>query len=457
MPSFFLSTTLTSRKSQLKLTAKRKAIIAAKKSESIGGKIARLGGSLITEGMRFFNIELSDLWGTVSEAYYELKQFDWNQTDKEIQNQIEQNNKSLMARSAQIAGETLGRKVGGKAVGGLIGIVEMQSVNKKTIKIPVISDAVVLALQENDADEALANLRSLVGAVSATAAKNLMLQTLLYARRNELLGQKSITNEDLPNGSFSEKIEKKMEKLGPTGKLLAENFLEGFEDGFFESGYVAMSTVDGFVDSFTYAQENSPIRTVEVIDPDGNEYTVTSTQNNLVQEIINPSQSSSDDPDIYFGPIPMDIIPMPVDRFIKVIFRSESHQRGGRKGYVYSELLLPGGKKEIKPEMLNGLSYTHGNTKVSTILKNGRRLTVYCSSESDGKSIINQALKALSTEKLRDESFKVSKVSRDVKAHRMTAYKAVVLDNTKQKDDGKNPSQVKFRKAYEVRAPKPKK
>ena len=439
MPSSFSRNTLVSRRVQTRIDARRKAGELAQNTGGLLKGLARFAGFAFSSIVNFFDIDFSEVASLFFEAYMELKTFDPNQTDKEIEDKIKANNQQLANTTADAVGEYIGRgafrllNAGiGKGNGEIAGI-----------KIPVVSQAVGIALAEDNADETVQAVRRVLGQTAGTMTSNLFLSTILAARKAELFGMKSITDDSLPNGSLATKIEEKTEKLPDFLKEPARNLIEGIESGFFDAFFVAASTVDSQVAAVQYANSDAgPIRTVELETADGQTYQMTGQQGDIFKAIpMLTAGAGGGGGGEYFGDIPIEIYPKPSERFIRVFFKGYGQPKTGKKRIQHTTILIPNGKATINPQKLEGFTYTQGGTRVEAVGERSRRpIRIFAASESEGRRAITALMGLLSTERPDQEMWKVSN-SKSTGKHqkastkKVAAFKVAHLDNTKAKHE----------------------
>ena len=330
MPSSFSRSSLVSRRVQTRIDARRNAGQLAQNSGGLLKSLARFGGFAFSSVVDFFDIDFSEVASLFFEAYMELKTFDPNQTDKEIRDQINGNNQQL----ANTAAEALGEYIGRGAFRLLNTAIGKSDAEIAGIKIPVVSQAVGIALAEDNADETVEAVRRLLGQSAGTMTSNLFLELTLAARKAELFGMKSITDDSLPNGSLATKIEEKIETLPEFFREPAQNLIEGLESGFFDAFFIAASTVDSQVAAMQYANSDAgPIRTLELATADGQTYQMTGQQGHIFQAIplVTAGAASGSSGGEYFGDIPIEIIPLPSERFIRVGFKGRGTAKDGKR------------------------------------------------------------------------------------------------------------------------------
>lgn len=216
----------------------------------IFGFLSRLAGFAFSAITKFFPLSVSSIFGMLVQAYFTIKTFDWNQTDKSIEAKIAANNKAIKDGLAPIIGQYLGfgvvrlanfaiGKIGG-ATGATSGANAVRGIN-----IPVLSAKVGIALAEESNEELRGALLGWLMTVQRALTNNLILSFVLTSRNLRLFGAEPVINER-PNGSFTEKIEKQIEKLPDDIEDFAEEVLEEFEEAIIEAGYVVAFEIDDY-------------------------------------------------------------------------------------------------------------------------------------------------------------------------------------------------------------------
>ena len=438
MGKTFSKSKLRSRDVERELKIKRQGAKLANKQEGFLGRLARYAGAAFGEVVNFFSLDFDQLWDMMVEGYFAIKTFDWNATDKELEEQIKANNEALLVSAAEKIGEQLG-----------FGIVRVAnffsgkaSAAAQGIKVPVLSAKVGLALAEEQNDEAVGAVRQFLGQATGAMVSNGFLNSVLFMRRNELFGFSSISDENLPNGSIAEKIDEEIQKLPKAWQKPTEALIDGIEDGIVSAGYVVAFTIDDHIAAAQYAASDpGPTRTIEVKTKDGDVFEMTGGQSHIMKglPVVAAQSGMLADKDVgtFFGDVPLEIHPLPSERMVRVRFRSEQFVQGKRKRRVYSTVLIHGAKPMVVPADLDGLSYKQGETRVQAVLKRSRRsVTVYASSENEGKKLVEQLVQQLSTDSIDPEAWSVSQGKSTGKKkkssnRRVTAHKAVHVDNTK--------------------------
>lgn len=198
-------------------------------------------------------IAVSMLWGGFLAATRYVYNFNWNQSDKQIAEEIEAGVKNLYG----LLGGTLGSATGFLLCGALPGAIAF-GFNKSL-------GAAILRNVGNEAkEEVLQQVAALAWASSQTLANAAFKRLFMGARRwikkpgsvvhelfKEILGEDNLKKwgeEGQPAYTFSGVIEKKVEKIPDERlKLFTEEFIENFAESCVEAGYVVSNTIESYL------------------------------------------------------------------------------------------------------------------------------------------------------------------------------------------------------------------
>jgi hypothetical protein len=289
MSNFALST-LRSRKVNAAIKAREALAKVGPGIKGVLQKALRYAGFLWRQLIDFFNIDFSSIWDMMFETYMEIKEFDWNATDKELQTQIEKNNQRIVVAAAETLGELLPYgmfRLGNFFIGRLIGKFSRKGrAAQQGIKVPVLSARIGLALAEESADELRSSMRSFISRTGRAQINNMFINSVLTARKNEWLGLRSITESRI-DGSIAARIDRKIESLPKFWQEPVEEFLESFEDSLQEVGYVVSFEIDDHMAALRAArEEQQPEKAIEVVPAKGAEpLTFTGPQDEVQQAI----------------------------------------------------------------------------------------------------------------------------------------------------------------------------
>lgn len=234
-------------------------------------KLSRFVGFAFGIITRAFPLSISNIFQMLVQAYYAIKTFDWNTADKVLEKQIQDNNKLIKDGLAPIIGTYLGFgtiRLANMAIGKTIGkLGQSSSVAAANIHIPVISAKVGLALAEESNEELRGQVMGYLMTVQTLVQKNMIASFILTARKNHWFGWQPITKQ-LPNGSFAQKIEDKIEKLPDNWQNFVEELVESYEEAVIEAGYVVAFEIDDYYLSLKQANRRDTDETITTVDLD---------------------------------------------------------------------------------------------------------------------------------------------------------------------------------------------
>lgn len=209
------------------------------------GNGLKIVGFLVKAAFGLLSWSWSALWGTLVEVYYEIKNFDWAQTDASLVSEMQQSVNTLAAALGQLTGTAI-------AWLGTIGLIGVAS-----IQFPVISAYVALRVAEEAGDELRGKLLNLVSVTRNVGIRALLLSSLLTARKIKLFGLTPVTKTQKP-WTLANRVDEFVKKTIPneTIRTFVENALESFEEGVIEAGYVVSFAVDDFYEMNRQANQN---------------------------------------------------------------------------------------------------------------------------------------------------------------------------------------------------------
>jgi len=280
---FLLEATLRSRITRIKASGdplgvrriKKTAVALAEAAISglswLARKFAGLVGFVFGSFLKLLPFSVSGIFSFLVNAYFQLKTFDWNQTDKAIQDRIDANNKRLRDGLAPLLGSAAGWgvvRLANLAIGKLGGVLEKGKKPTPGISIPVLSARVALKLAEESQEEVGGQFKSYFETVKRAQIENGVLAAVLTSRNMNLFGWKPIS-APLPNASFQAKIESEIEKLPGDWQNFAEEFLEEFEEALIEACYIVAFEADDYMLMLKKGLEKDKGKTIEVTIEDG--------------------------------------------------------------------------------------------------------------------------------------------------------------------------------------------
>lgn len=212
-------------------------------------KLSRFVGFAFGIITRAFPFSISGIFQMLVQAYYQIKTFDWNTADKVLEARIAANNKQIKDGLAPIIGTYLGFgtvRLANMAIGKTIGKLGQSSKSAAAhIHIPVLSARVGLALAQEGREELRGQVMGYLMNIQRLIQQNMIASFVLTARKNSWFGWKPI-DKQLPNGSFAQKIENKIEKLPPRWQNFVEELIENYEEAIIEAGYVVAFEIDDY-------------------------------------------------------------------------------------------------------------------------------------------------------------------------------------------------------------------
>ena len=352
---------------------------------------SKLVGFVIGALFNFVSWTLSDLWEFVVEAYFEVKHFDWNQTDQAIRDELANNDILIAGALGSLAGTGLVWLTGVAVSAGL------------SFKFPVVAGRVALALSEEGGDEIRAQLTNLILVSRNVAIQNFLMSSLLTARRYRLFGQEPVLTEKKP-WTFADQIDETIESISSNAlRAFATNFVDAVEDSIIEMGYVVAFTLDDHFEASQRANQSmlGQTRTVELT-PDErvtDEQMIIEAPQELIiptiQNAVNTHQMvhNRDLGQIVGMPETDYVTPRPQRRKLKVIFHSKQAPPwrmpdGSRAKTV--ETSIPDVRQGLTWQVLKQKikKFTWGEHRVTAVFDNGRQMTVYGSSVNEAEQQI---------------------------------------------------------------------
>ncbi|HIK27956.1 MAG: hypothetical protein N3E45_17115 [Oscillatoriaceae bacterium SKW80] len=246
------------------------AAIQSAKRDKDGGILGwlwnagKIFAGIIGDVFNLLGIGIATLWGLfVSTAQY-LWNFDWQITDKSIDEQIQNSFNSLGGP----LGGLLGNAVGYLACGAVPGAVVF--VFNKPLGVKILKE-----VGEEAADEFLGNLTNVVRLTFQKATESLILWGFKNVRKfiksnvdffGRIFGARTKDairawgNEGNKPWSFAQAVEDRIEKIPNRFiKAFVEEFLEEAWEGCVEAGYVAANAADAYLASQKLQEEETSI------------------------------------------------------------------------------------------------------------------------------------------------------------------------------------------------------
>ena len=363
---------------------------------SIFGLGKKIIGFIVSTVVGLVVWSLSDLWDIAVEAYFELKYFDWNQTDAELKS-------SLAANDALLAG-AFGRLAGT----GLVWLAGIGVSSVLSFKYPVLAGRVALELAEEGGTEIRSALINLITVARQNAVRSALLGGLLTARRLEQFGLKPVT-EELKPWSIAEGIDNLVSSLPSSAmRSFADNFIDSVEDSIIEMGYVISYTLDDFYLSQKLANQSTlgQERTIEltpdirveeerIIIESPQELAINTTQTVMAQHQLVHNRDMGQIvgiPEIDYR------TPDPQRRKLKIIFRGKRTppwKLTDNSTAMTAEVSISDAKQGLTWQQIKSVvkSYTWGKYRVTAHLSNGRQMKCHAVSYAEGQRQLNEYIK----------------------------------------------------------------
>lgn len=234
-----------------------------KKVWNLGKKVSGMIGNFVTGLLSNFSI--SGCWSWLVQTTQFIYNFNWNATDKDLRQQIDQQWNALAGMAGGLVGNALGYFACG-FVPGAITFCFNEALGAKVIKN--VAEEFIEEFCENLSQlasssfrlgtqilltELFINVRKIIKSNSAAIAKFFggeRLKKMIDAWGNE--GSKP--------WSFSQKVEEKIESIDNQAlQNFTEEMIEEMGDACVEAGYIVANTFDAAIAEEAYKQQNMPI------------------------------------------------------------------------------------------------------------------------------------------------------------------------------------------------------
>lgn len=356
----------------------------------------RLTGFLTKVAFDFGGWLLRNAWDIIVEVSFEILNFDWNQTDAELQRQID-------AGSVQIAGA-----LGALAGTGLVWLGSVGLAGLISFKFPVLGGDLALKLAEEGADEIRGSLVNLINVSKNVVSRNVVLGTFLTARRMRLFGWAPVTTQKEP-WTIAGAIEERVEEINnPLIRSFVEEFLESSGEAIIEAGYVASYVFDDFYSASKLAQrrlegkERAVKLTPDTRNPNES-IILRGKQPNIIQSVQNALVSHQ----LIYNRDVGAIVGQPAEDWLRgtfqrrkltLVFKSKEKPPWRTLGTAdrtrETTITIPQAKRgltwqEIK---LAAKHWTWGKFRARATLTEGRSLAVYGATEAEAESKLREVL-----------------------------------------------------------------
>lgn len=362
----------------------------------------RLVGFLTKAAFDFGGWLLRNAWDIIVETSFEILNFDWNQTDAEMQRQID-------AGSVQIAGA-----FGSLAGTGLVWLGSVGLAGLVSMKFPVLGGDLALKLAEEGGDEIRGSLVNLINVSKNVVTRNIVLSTFLTARRMKLFGWAPVTTPKEP-WTIAGAIEERVEAINnPLIRAFVEEFLESSSEAIIEAGYVASYVFDDFYSASKLAQRRLQGKQRAVkLTPDTRNRNETillkGHQPNVIQSVQNALVSHQ----LIYNRDVGHIVGQPAEDWIRgtfqrrkltLVFKSREkppwRPAAGEQRTKEVTITVPQAKRgltwrEIKTAAKH---WTWGKFRATANLTEGRQMSTYGATESEAESKLREFLTLSSLE-----------------------------------------------------------
>lgn len=341
------------------------------------------------------------IFGVVVRASQSISTFDWNASDKEIQQMIDARNNAL----AGTWGATLGSGTGWIAGIGIgYGL---------TVLCPVIGSAQLAKVVAGEAslealEEVGASAMNAVRQTAATLGSNALLSG--YRRFRKFLGINP--PDSAPSWTIAGQLENKIESIkNPALRNFVEEFVDEFFDSFIESGYIFAYELDSQLAAARAANAGGVSRAVRLT-PDkeapGEAIVLAGPQDQLKQSV----QTMLGQYKLIYNRDVGQIVGMPADdalraaphrRKMTILFNEQEkppfRRANGDRG-TRVVLTIPDPKTDLSWERIKRAAkpYTWGPYRCTAHLTNGRQMAVYGGTAQDAEEKLKDLLELTNCE-----------------------------------------------------------
>lgn len=356
----------------------------------------RLVGFITKVAFEFGGWLLRNAWDIIVEASFEILNFDWNQTDAEMQRQID-------AGSVQIAGA-----LGGLAGTGSVWLASVGLAGLVSMKFPVLGGDLAIKLAEEGAEEIRGSIVNLINVSKNVVTRNVILSTFLTARRMKLFGLAPVSTQKEP-WTIAGAIETRVEAINnPLIRAFTEEFLESAGEAIIEAGYVASYVFDDFYSASKIAQRRlaGKQRAVKVT-PDSRNRDETillkGHQGNVIQSVQNALVSHQ----LIYNRDVGHIVGQPAEDWIRgtfqrrkltIVFKSKEkppwRPGAGQQRTKEVTITIPQAKRGLTWQEVKTAAkkWTWGKFRCTANLTEGRQMACYGATEVEAESKLREVL-----------------------------------------------------------------
>lgn len=210
--------------------------------------------STVWKGLKFLAFSWSKLWGWIQRGALFLWNFNWNISDKQIDDQIKQAEIALAASKGSLAGQSLGFVVCGLLPAATIAVFNealalyiIKELGEEAIDEIAggLANLISLQFQQTVRQTFFAlfkNYRTLFRGAAIGFANSLV----KIGQLNQVDVDKAVKNRNEPFTFASLKDEQIEAIASPTSKAYWEEFWDEFQDSCIEAGFIVAAGADGF-------------------------------------------------------------------------------------------------------------------------------------------------------------------------------------------------------------------
>lgn len=231
------------------------------------GGLRRLGGfALSIANSLGLQLSWTSLWQFLQMASYTVYNFDWNQSDAQIKQQIEATNNLISNMAGYILGDASVR------------VATVAVINGIPIRYPIIPARIavdiarqkVAALREDLAIQQRTNIENQfkfgIALIGQLGLQNLFYSSILSLRSLRMFGLSPV-KESGESWSFAKAVDQKVSTIKPD---ILQNFVKGYlggvENAFWDTGYIVSTGLDDIwrLDEFRDQLNAGPNRAVRM-------------------------------------------------------------------------------------------------------------------------------------------------------------------------------------------------
>jgi hypothetical protein len=365
--------------------------------QTIWGIGKKLVGFVINAAKAIVGWLLRNGWEILIQLTYELVNFDWNQTDAAIRQQMQSNNERIAMSLGAFAGT------------GLVWVASIAIAGLATIKFPVLAGKIALDLAREGGEEIRGQLNSLLYSTRDAVASNIVLGGLLTLRQLRLFGLVPITQEKEP-WTIAGEIEERIERID-NGMIRAfvRGFLESAVDAIIEVGYVVSYSIDDYYEAVKLANQSQlgEQRSV-ILQPD------TRVEENVIitgpQELVKQNiQTAITTHRLIYNRDVGAIVGQPAEDWVRggiqrrklvIVFKSRKEPPWRVTGESTKEIsyTIPEPKTGLSWQELKTAAkhWTWGRFRATANLENGRQMAVYGATKEEAEEKLRE-LKTLTS------------------------------------------------------------